>query len=190
MKKKSLQHIQNTFPFLEESYESEKGTKQPVADAELVHARITWLQRASKASNEEFALVLMRKEPQGSAFHATRATVLSMTKKSVIDKVLKLEMAACAKKIDANHAHIKALYEHYSIAVIPNRADQTFDFKFPHESQWDMAGEGNMSIKLAQSGFPLAATTGQYSGMHVPASAIQVIEDALKKKPTAKRAKR
>jgi hypothetical protein len=187
MKKKSLQRIQNTFPFLEES--DEEGAKQPVADAELVHARMMWLQRANKASNEEFALMLMSQEPQGSAFHATWATVLSMKRKSVVDKVLKLEVAVCAKKIDANRAHIKVMYEHYSIAVIPHRADQTFDFKFPHESRWDMAGEGNMSIKLAQSGFPLVATTKRYSGMHVPASAVQVIEEALKK-PTAKRAKK
>jgi hypothetical protein len=110
MRKKSLQRIQNTFPFLEEPDESEKGAKQPVAEAELVHARMMWLQRASKASNEEFALVLMSQEPQGSgrsAFHATWATVLSMKRNSVVDKVLKLEVAVCAKKIDANRAHIK-----------------------------------------------------------------------------------
>jgi hypothetical protein len=94
MRKKNLQRIQNTFPFLEEWDESEKGAKQPVAEAELVHARMMWLQRASKASNEEFALMLMRQEPQENAFHATWATVLSMKKNSVIDKVPKLEIAA------------------------------------------------------------------------------------------------
>jgi hypothetical protein len=186
MRKKSMQRIMNIFPFLEEELAREEDVL--IVDRDLVEARMRWLQSASKASNEEFALKIMRQEPQGEAFHATWATVLKMPQ-SVIDKVLTLEKTACAKKIDANRAHIKTLYAHYSIAVIPNRAKQNFSFKFPHEFGWEEAGEGNMSVELADSGFPMAATVGRYDDINVPPSAIKAVEEALKEKPI-KRAKR
>ncbi len=176
----------NIFPFLEEQGKDEGDPA--TADADDIKARIHWLQKASIASQEEFALRLMSQEPEGEAFNATWATVLTM-KKSYINALLKLEKAVCAKKIEANRAHIKKIYARYSIAIIVNRAEQRFDFKFPHKDVWDTAGEGNMGVKLAESGFPLTAAKRRCKETRVPASATEAVEQALRN-TTVKRAKR
>jgi hypothetical protein len=60
-----MNHIINTFPLLEDT--DILDTCLP----SLAHERIIWLQRSSQASHAEFALKLLKIEPQANAFHAT-----------------------------------------------------------------------------------------------------------------------
>ncbi len=71
-----MQRITNIFPFLEER--EAKEADSTLFDIQLAHSRIVWLNRSSNATKEEFALKLMNEEPQGEAFDATVATILTM----------------------------------------------------------------------------------------------------------------
>jgi hypothetical protein len=128
--KKSMNHIINTFPLLEDT--DILDTCVP----SLAHERITWLERSSQASHAEFVLKLLKIEPQANAFHATVQIILTMST-DIRDQWIKLETAVAAKKIETNLAHITKLYSHYSIAVSNkrNRKDNSLQFKFPHEKK-------------------------------------------------------
>jgi hypothetical protein len=160
--RKKMHRITNTFPLLEDF--DEAAIK---VDPQLAHARIIWLNRASKASQDEFALKLMQEEPQGEAFDdALLATVLTMDKEC-LEQWLKMETAVAAKKIEANIAHMKLLYKRYSIAVTKqSRVDNSYMFKFPHQDDWTVVNnESYLSNQLAKSAFPLVPAIGRYSSV-------------------------
>jgi hypothetical protein len=184
-----MQRIVNIFPLLEE--QEAKEPDSTIFDIQLAHSRIVWLNRSSNATQEEFALKLMNEEPQGESFDATVATVLTMDD-TVRAAWLSLEISVAAKKIEANMAHIKKFYLRYSIAVAnPRRGEETFMYKFPHEQGWSETHDGELSAKLAKSGFPLVpATIGRYNmPKRVAAGATRLVEEALKGQTSSKRAK-
>jgi hypothetical protein len=188
-KKRKMQRITNIFPLLEE-HEAKESDSTPF-DIQLAHSRIVWLNRSSKATQEEFALKLMNEEPQGEAFDATVATILTMDD-TIREKWLDLEITVAAKKIEANMAHIKKFYLRYSIAIAkPRRGEETLMYKFPHEQGWSETFTSELSAKLAKSGFPLVpAIIGRYNmGKRVTAGAARLVEEALNGQTSSKRTK-
>jgi hypothetical protein len=186
---KHMNHILNTFPLLEEPPLPETAS---TINPALAHSRIIWLLRASQSTQEEFALKFLKEEPQGDAFHATVAAILSIDASTGIrDDWLKLEIAVAAKKIDVNMAHIKSLYKHYSIAISKKRGEDSYMYKFPHEEDWTLVeSEHDLSTKLATSAFPLVpVVVEQYSMLKRDKGAARMVEEAMRGEQSSKRIK-
>jgi len=150
--------------------------------AETVEARLIWLQQCTKCSQKEFALRLMRKEPEDS-FHATLATILKL-KRTTFDRWLRMEKVVCAKKLCANWASLAKIAKHYNITLLGVHRNKTAGvaiFKFPHEEGCQEAGLGELCMRMAEEGFPRANDASRYNGIKVPGKAVDAAEHAMRK---------
>jgi hypothetical protein len=181
-----MNHILNTFPLLEDPPSPETIS---TIDLSLAHSRIIWLLRTSRSTPEEFALKLIKEEPQGDAFYATVATIMSIESSDIRDEWLKLEIAVAAKKVEAKMAHINALYKYYSIAISKKRGEDSYMYKFPHEENWTLVdSEHELSTKLATSAFPLVpVVVEQYKMLKRDKGAVRMVEEAMRGEKSSKR---
>jgi hypothetical protein len=181
-----MNHILNTFPLLEDPPSPETIS---TIDLSLAHSRIIWLLRTNRSTQEEFALKLMKEEPQGDAFYATVATILSIGDCDIRNDWLKLEIAVATKKVEAKMAHIKTLYKYYSIAISKKRGEDSYMYKFPHEESWTLVdSENELSPKLATSAFPLVpVVVEQYKMLKKDKGAARMVEEAMRGEKSSKR---
>lgn len=154
-------------------------------DAADVHARITWLVDVAKATQEEFANVLVHREPLPATFHATLAAVLAEEPPSpgqkraatgrYLEQWMRLELIACMRKLFDCFAELPALCAQHRIAL-SRSANGGFHFKFPHQDKFvDCMMEGMVCQLLAEHGLTRAPSV-HYTAEVPPSARAAVVE--------------